>query len=537
MVLKMNHKPISILKFGNSVLRDAQEIRVAVQEIYETYRRGHSVVVVVAALGETTNQLIAQAQNLSDSRDPTMLAELLATGESQAGTLVTLALQASGMPARYLNPYQVGLITSGKDPLDHSPEYLPVKSFLKKLEDHPILVIPGFIGLSSQNEITLLGRGGADLTAVFVAHALRAERCILFREMDGIYDQAKRLQTLTWSEVYRISHGRIQSKALHYAEKVGLEIEIAKPGTAYSTRIGRDQTRAAPPLKRPRFRIALLGLGTVGLEIYQEIMDRPELFEITKILVRDPEKHIQNKIPSRLLTRDSNEIFETPCDVIVELLGGTDPASQLIERALSAGIHVVTANQVVIATHGEHLNALARTHHATLLFSASVGGSIPVLETLDLLRKELRLVHDEILSIEAIVPGTTNPLLDGADSAQKIALIGSRAFNHTIDWQSVDYSELLNIAMKELKMASDYQRIYRLIASCRKTDAGIKTEVRPIELSETHPLANLKNEENGFVIYTKSGKVIHLRGKANGQLPTARAVFSDLFDLFRKGIA
>ena len=170
-----------VLKFGSSVLRSAADLPAAVHEIYRWYRSGSRVLAVVSAIGGATEQLLAQAREISAVPDALATAQLLATGERTAAALLGIALDRVGVPSRVLDPGEVALTVNGS-PLDSEPADVDAGKLHSLLERFGVLVLPGFFGYARDGALHLLGRGGSDLSAVFLAQALGARRCRLLKD-------------------------------------------------------------------------------------------------------------------------------------------------------------------------------------------------------------------------------------------------------------------------------------------------------------------------------------------------------------------
>ena len=175
-----------VLKFGSSVLRSADDLPGVVHEIYRYYREGRQVLAVVSAIGRTTEDLLRLAKDLSSNPEPWATAELLATGERTSAALLGIALDRIGVPARVVNPREIGLEIAGS-PMDGEPVAVDTSHVHELLRESPVLVVPGFFGTSREGRTQLLGRGGSDFTAVFLAAALNA-RCRLLKDVDGVYE-------------------------------------------------------------------------------------------------------------------------------------------------------------------------------------------------------------------------------------------------------------------------------------------------------------------------------------------------------------
>lgn len=173
---------IVVLKFGSSVLRTQGDLPAAVHEIYRWYRQGFRVIAVVSAIGDATEQLIRQSRELSSTPEAWATAELLATGERTSAALLGIALDRAGVPARVVNPREIGLEITGP-PLDGEPRAINAERVRALLDSHPVLVVPGFFGTDNSGRTQLLGRGGSDLTAIYLSVSLEASRCRLLKDL------------------------------------------------------------------------------------------------------------------------------------------------------------------------------------------------------------------------------------------------------------------------------------------------------------------------------------------------------------------
>ena len=199
----MNSKNIIVLKFGSSVLRSEAYLPNAVHEIYRHWREGAQVIAVVSAFGDTTDQLTRRAETLCAEPDRSALATLLATGEAASSALLGLALNRSGISSRVLDPMQAGLRTMGSK-LDADPIAVDAARLLAESR-RAVVVLPGFVGRGEQGDTTLLGRGGSDFSALFLAHHLRAN-CILIKDVEGLYTSDPAGQTVRGSRFEQASY-------------------------------------------------------------------------------------------------------------------------------------------------------------------------------------------------------------------------------------------------------------------------------------------------------------------------------------------
>jgi homoserine dehydrogenase len=594
----MSSSPLFVLKFGSSVLTGEEQIALAVHEIYRYLRRGHRVLAVVSALGDTTDRLVAQARRFGAEPEPQGLATLVATGESTAAALLTLALDQAGVPATLLDPRQAGLETIG-EPLDAEPCTVDAACCERALAARPVAVFPGFFGVrgsggvggdagvgggGGDGGVALLGRGGSDLTAFYLADRLGASGCRLVKDVDGLYERdpaargaasSRRFVTIRWEDAMSLGTRVVQAKALRFAARQRLSFEVSAPGVEHATVVGIGPTRlAAPGRRRPPLRVALLGLGTVGLGVYRHLAAQPDRFRVVGIAVRSVERHYRSGVPPTLLSADPWRIAELDSDVVVEALGGREPATSLIAAALAAGRHVITANKLVVAESGPWLARQAVAQRVELRFAAAVGGGVPAVEAVT----RLAAGGAGIQSVSGVLNGTTNFVLDqiaaGSDLRTAVRLAQERGFAEADPGRDLDGSDAawklrilaraafgIDLAAGEIacrgirpglpcggagegtacgeidldtvRTARARGRVVRLVASCRREGDRITAEVGPLSLPAGDPLAATRNEENRIVITLAGGGSVLLSGKGAGRWPTSESVLADLLDLDR----
>lgn len=550
---------IVVLKFGSSVLTHDDAFHTLVHDVYREVRDGHRVVAVVSAVGRTTDQLITQAASLSHDPDRLAYASLLATGEATSAAKAAIALDAAGIPTSILDPLSIGLRTSG-DRLNAEPISLNAASIRRTLERTPVVVIPGFIGCDESNQPTLLGRGGSDLTAVFIAHQLGA-RCRLVKDVDGwfVADPARgphvhRYERLSWGDAIESEAPIVQHRAVEYAGRHQVGITIAAPGSGAGTYLGHGPTRHAPVHSTPPLRVVLLGLGVVGQGVYRHLADDPARFSVRKVLVKHPDRPRDVPVPRHLLTTDPNVALNTDCDVVVELIPGADPASAFIAESLRRGRCVVSANKAAIARDRNTLMPLARSQGALLLHSAAVGGSVPMLPTVE------RIAHTTgVRRIRGVLNGTTNFILNrladgltyadaladaqrlgfaeldpsadvtGLDAARKIIILANAAFNANLTIKNVPTDGLAHLADSPAICPSGHR--LRLVASCESHDGTVRASVRLLPMPLSDPLASLQAERVGITITPVTGSDVFLSGRGAGRWPTAAAVLADIRDV------
>lgn len=557
-------EPIQVLKFGSSVLPDAEALNGVAHELYRKVRDGFRVIAVVSAIGGTTESLLRAAHLLSAQPEEEALARLLQTGEQASVASLSLVLSSLGVPNRCLSPAELGLETEGSR-LDGTPCRVSTRALEEAFVGAPVLIVPGFVGQCAAGRPSLLGRGGSDLTAMFLADELGGE-CILYKDVDGIYewDPARpghekpgRFKNVSWDRAIEIGGRVVQPKAVVFAKERQLSFEVTALGAGRCTKVGLGGEQLAVSLSpirlaRQPLRVALLGCGTVGEGVYQLLKEHPSSFTVTGILVRDIGKY-SDRLPKELLTDDIEDIFRAENDLVIELVGGREPAAKWIARSLSSGLDVVTANKDVIANHGAWLRRLAHVNQCELLYSASVGGAVPMIELISSLTE----AH-QVTSFEGVLNGTTNFVIDrlaeglsfadavkeaqecgfaeadpsfdlnGMDVAHKLSILAYHAFGVELDPTQIDRRGIEALTQDEVSEAFSLGQTYRLIASCSLEEGRVKASIQPQTLPLSHPFAQTRDEHNRLSV-RGDGQSVVVTGKGAGRWPTAASVFADVW--------
>jgi homoserine dehydrogenase len=553
---------IVVLKFGSSILADERSLPIAVHEVYRHIRAGKKVVAVVSAMGNTTNKLLEQAARFGPSPDPVGVAALAAIGEAQSVGLLTLALDRAGVPTNALDHAALGLRTHGPI-LDAKLDGIDVGRVRAALADRPVLVVPGFLGRDDLGRTTLLGRGGSDFSALFIAAKLHC-RCVLLKDVDGLYEadpsenpQARRFESISYDDLLALPEGVVQHKAVRFAKEHGLVFGVGVVGRPVGSLIGPQATRfAAAKRENAKLRVAFLGLGTVGLGVFQHVARLPDQFEVAAIGVKQVQKHIEAGIPPALLSQDLDAVVDSPCEVIVETIGGLHPAKELMLRALRAGKHVVTANKAVLAAFGDELFAAANASNVSLAYSASVGGGVPVVESVRRSRGQAGVAR-----LRGVLNGTTNFILgqlekgrefdaavkqaqqagfaeadpsadlDGIDVVNKLVVLAREAFGAVISVESVAREGIRGVSARDVALARNEGQAIRLVGRLWRDAQRVHASVAPERVDLSDLLAQTRDEFNAVEIEQTNGEFVKLLGRGAGRWPTAESVFGDLFEL------
>lgn len=224
-----------VKKFGGSSVRDAERINNVAERVIRDYEAGHDVVVVLSAMGDTTDHLIEMARSVNDKPSKREMDMLLTTGEQQSVAMLAMAIQARKIPAVSLNAFQVGMLTTS-DFTHARLKKIRSQRIENELENRKIVIVTGFQGINRNDDFTTLGRGGSDTTAVALAAALRADLCEIYTDVDGVYtadprvvENAKKLEEITYDEMLELAS--LGAKVLHnrsveMAKKYGVKLVV-----------------------------------------------------------------------------------------------------------------------------------------------------------------------------------------------------------------------------------------------------------------------------------------------------------------------
>lgn len=319
------------------------------------------------------------------------------------------------------------------------------------------------------------------------------------------------------------------------------------------------------------FKIGLLGLGTVGtgtVEILQSPEGRHPMLkelEIYRVGVRSLDKQRAIQLPPNIITTDLEGIVTDPAvDIVVEVIGGLEPARSLILKAIACGKHVVTANKAVIARYGDEIFAAANEKGIYVMLEAAVGGGIPVISPL-----KQSLGANRIQSVIGIVNGTTNYILtrmtaeaasfeevladaqrlgyaeadptadvDGFDAADKIAILASLAFNGRIRLEEVYREGIRQVSAADIAYADKLGFVIKLLALAKReqpfladTSERLQMRVHPTLVPKTHPLANINGVYNAILVEGEPLGQVMFYGRGAGAGPTASAVVADIMNI------
>lgn len=316
---------------------------------------------------------------------------------------------------------------------------------------------------------------------------------------------------------------------------------------------------------RPITRVGIIGMGTVGVGVAKLLLDHGDrtarhagrTIWLEKAVVRDLSKPRDVKLPDGVLTDQVDDVINHPdIDVVVQLIGGLEPAREIMIRAMRAGKDIVTANKALLAESGGELFDVARETGQSIAFEASVAGGIPIIANISGC-----LSANQVQSLEGILNGTSNFIVsqmdskgasynntvklaqelgyaeadpamdvDGTDAAQKLAILAHLAFGATVDWRDIPRKGIDGLDPVDLKYARELGYRIKLLAVARLVDNELELSVAPTLIRAGTPMAEVQDAFNAISVDGDAVGPVFFHGLGAGQMPTASAVVADLID-------
>ncbi len=341
--------------------------------------------------------------------------------------------------------------------------------------------------------------------------------------------------------------------------------ESRTSSAAHGTTAATGATPTPLLVDRPVLKVGVLGSGTVGTQVVRLLLDQAEDFaarsgarlQITGIAVRNLDAPRDPAVPRELLTTDATAVA-TGNDIVIELIGGIEPARTLILAAFRAGASVITGNKALIAAHGPELYAAAAKARVDFYYEAAVAGAIPVVYAL-----RESMAGDRVTSVLGIVNGTTNYILDemstkglsfetalataqelgyaeanptadvdGLDAAAKCAIIASLAFHTRVGLDDVTVEGIRDITADDIREAHASGCEIKLLAIAQRREderaKGISVRVHPALVPKNHPLSSVHGAFNAVLVEAEAAGRLMFYGQGAGGAPTASAVLSDV---------
>lgn len=314
-------------------------------------------------------------------------------------------------------------------------------------------------------------------------------------------------------------------------------------------------------------KIGLLGLGTVGSGVYKIIERQKEemvkktgaRLEIAGILVHNLNK-VRDGVDTSLLTDRWEDIINNDeISIVIEVMGGIEPAKTMILEALNSGKNVVTANKDLVAEYGRELLDAAENSGVDFLFEAAVAGGIPIIRPL-----KQCLAANEMDEVIGIVNGTTNYILtkmfeegmdfdealekatelgyaeadptadiEGLDAGRKVAIMASIAFHSRVTFSDVYTEGITKISARDINYAKEFGNVIKLLGVAHNTEDGIEVSVHPMMIPQEHPLASVRDSFNAVFVHGDAVDDVMFYGRGAGEFPTASAIMGDVIDVVR----
>ena len=393
-----------VQKFGGSSVRDAERIRNVAGIIADTYRAGNQVLVVLSAQGDTTDELIEKAREINRRASKREMDMLLSTGEQISIALCAMALESMGLPVVSLAAWQVGLHTTSSYS-DARITRIDAERIRRELDKHKIVIVAGFQGVNRVGDVTTLGRGGSDTSAVALAAAFGADLCQIFTDVDGVYTTdprvapgAKKLDEITYDEMLELASQGAQvlhNRSVELAKKFRVNLEVLsslerKPGTKVKEVAKVEKTNIAGVAKDTSIaRIALIGLEhnpgvafqvfdllskhNINVDVILQSIGREETKDITftlhrKDLEEAEEVLNEHKAALRFDHIETDAGIGKVSIVGVGLISNCGVAAKMFEALYEAGINIQMINtseiRVSVLLDEEDVNRAVKAVHA-----------------------------------------------------------------------------------------------------------------------------------------------------------------------------
>ena len=314
--------------------------------------------------------------------------------------------------------------------------------------------------------------------------------------------------------------------------------------------------------------VCIIGFGTIGSGVVKILQDNGDIIkkrlgvivEVTKIADLDITTDRGIKVNPKILTTDAQEVINHPeVNVIVELIGGYEPARSLILQAINAGKHVVTANKALLAKHGSEIFSIGEDQQVSIGFEAAVGGAIPIIRAI-----RESFVANKIYSIEGIVNGTANYILskmsdehcsfdlalkeaqekgfaeadptfdiEGIDSAHKIAILSQLAYGTSVKFEDITIQGISSVTIHDIECAREFGYRVKLLAISKFDGDFVDIRIHPAMIPQSNPMANVNGVLNAVRVCDDLMEENILIGHGAGSLPTGSAVIADIIEIAR----
>ena len=393
-----------VQKFGGSSVKDAAHIKNVAGIIAETYLQGNDVIVVLSAQGDTTDDLIEKAQEINPRASKREMDMLLSTGEQISVALCAMALESMGLPCVSLTAWQVGIHSTNVHS-DARIRKIDPERIQKELDQHRIIIVTGFQGVDRTGDVTTLGRGGSDTSAVALAAAFRADLCQIYTDVDGVYTtdprivpKARKLEEIMYDEMLELASQGAQvlhNRSVELAKKFKVNLEVVsslerKPGTKVKEVTKVEKTNITGVAKDTSIaRIALVGLQhnpgvafqvfdllgkhNINVDVILQSIGREDTKDITftvhkKDLAEVEELLNANRESLKFDHIEADEHIGKVSIIGIGLMSNCGMASKMFEALYEAGINIQMINtseiRVSVLLDEEDVNRAVKAVHA-----------------------------------------------------------------------------------------------------------------------------------------------------------------------------
>ena len=393
-----------VQKFGGSSVKDAAHIKNVAGIIAETYLQGNDVIVVLSAQGDTTDDLIEKAQEINPRASKREMDMLLSTGEQISVALCAMALESMGLPCVSLTAWQVGIHSTNVHS-DARIRKIDPERIQKELDQHRIIIVTGFQGVDRTGDVTTLGRGGSDTSAVALAAAFRADLCQIYTDVDGVYTtdprivpNARKLEEIMYDEMLELASQGAQvlhNRSVELAKKFKVNLEVVsslerKPGTKVKEVTKVEKTNITGVAKDTSIaRIALVGLQhnpgvafqdfdllgkhNINVDVILQSIGREDTKDITftvhkKDLTEVEELLNANRESLKFDHIEADEHIGKVSIIGIGLMSNCGMASKMFEALYEAGINIQMINtseiRVSVLLDEEDVNRAVKAVHA-----------------------------------------------------------------------------------------------------------------------------------------------------------------------------
>ncbi len=385
-----------VQKFGGTSVGGPERVRHVAQIITDTYRQGNDVVVVLSAQGKTTDHLLALAKEYNPKASKRELDQLLSTGEQQSVALAAMCIQGMGFPVVSLNAWQVGFKTNTTYG-DARISKIETERIRMELDQHKIVIFTGFQGINRRDDITTLGRGGSDASAVALAAALRADLCQIYTDVDGVYtadpnkvEGARKLDEITYDEMLELA--TLGAKVLHnrsveMAKRYNVRLEVlssftGNPGTKVKEVVKKMENSHVSGVAKDKdiARLALVGLKNepgVAFRVFSLLSNRKINVDIIlQSIGRDDQKDISFTVSrgdleqakmlleerKDTLNYESLEVNDHVAKISIVgagMIGSPGVAAKMFEALYDAGINInmISTSEIKVSVLVDEMDA------------------------------------------------------------------------------------------------------------------------------------------------------------------------------------